>query len=113
MIHNLIVFNIFNCYNFNLKKATDDNSMNDSLIFEEIKSNFPYLTISYDKCPVSILNSKLALNNALKELGSEIVSWGVERLDKEINYCRVSHCRHAETICALPYGPAAVAPERR
>ena len=64
--------------------------MNDSLIFEEIKSNFPYLAITYDKCPVSILNSKLALNNALKELGSEIVTWGVERLDKEINYCRVS-----------------------
>ena len=64
--------------------------MNDSLIWDEIKSNFPYLTLTYDKCPVSILNSKLGLNQALKELGSEIVSWAVERFDKEINYHRVS-----------------------
>ena len=71
-------------------KATDDSAMNDSLIWEEVRSTFPFLTLTYDACPISILASKLSLNNSLKEMRHAMMTWNIERYDEEIKYFRVS-----------------------
>ena len=70
--------------------ATEDAEMNDSLIWDEIKEKYPFLTFQYLSCPISTLISKLGLNNALKEKGPDMLSWAVERYDDEIKYFRVS-----------------------
>lgn len=72
-------------------KTTQDNFMDDSLIYEETRSVFPYLAqVTYDICPISILTSKLALNSELKDLQHEMVKWKIEHYDEEIKYFRVS-----------------------
>jgi len=64
--------------------------MNDTLIYDEVRSVFPYLTLAYEPSPVSRLASKLSLNSSIKDLAHEMMKWNIERYDDEIKYFRVS-----------------------